>query len=156
MTPKPWTSRSEIGWSICCTNCCTEGAQEHPKTPQNAYTPPILHNNIRKTESFRNRQVTSSTLVVGSILSSAYRRSSLDPEFVVTWICDVGCSDRWLPEPNPTPGAVSAFQYAHPYGPWHSSPSGDWRLPRTPPRQRYDVPSPAPVAWADQRCCERL
>src|ERR1700730_3114539 len=61
------TSRPEIGWSICCTNCCTEGAQEHPKTPKNACVPPTLHNNIRKTESFRNRQVSGSSPLVGSI-----------------------------------------------------------------------------------------
>jgi hypothetical protein len=64
--PKPQTSRPEIGCSICCTNCCTEGAQEHPKTPKNACMPPTLHNNIRKTESFRNRQVSGSTPLVGS------------------------------------------------------------------------------------------
>jgi hypothetical protein len=69
--PKPQTSRPEIGCSICCTNCCTEGTQEHPKTPQNACTPPTLHDNIRMVGSFRNRQVTSSTLVVGSIFFPA-------------------------------------------------------------------------------------
>src|SRR5882762_2794864 len=41
---------------------------ERTKTPQNALLQPLSHNNIRKTGSIRNRQVTSSTLVVGSIL----------------------------------------------------------------------------------------
>jgi hypothetical protein len=43
---------------------------ECSKTPQNALLQPLSHNNIRKTGSIRNRQVTSSTLVVGSIFSN--------------------------------------------------------------------------------------
>jgi hypothetical protein len=46
---------------------------ECSKTPQNALLSPLSHNNIRKTGSIRNRQVTSSTLVVGSIFSRVYR-----------------------------------------------------------------------------------
>jgi hypothetical protein len=42
---------------------------ECSKTPQNTLLKPLSHNNIRKTGSIRNRQVTSLTLVVGSILS---------------------------------------------------------------------------------------
>jgi hypothetical protein len=42
---------------------------ECSKTPQNTLLQPLSHNNIRKTGSIRNRQVTSSILVVGSILS---------------------------------------------------------------------------------------
>ena len=40
---------------------------EHPETPETSIQRLPSHNNIRKTERFRNRQVTSSSLVVGSI-----------------------------------------------------------------------------------------
>jgi hypothetical protein len=43
---------------------------ERPKTHQNHFEAPILHNNVRKTESFRNRQVSGSSPLVGSILTS--------------------------------------------------------------------------------------
>jgi len=39
---------------------------EPPEMHQNGCSPPILHNNIRKVGSFRNRQVASSTLALGS------------------------------------------------------------------------------------------
>jgi hypothetical protein len=42
---------------------------EPPKTHQNRSEQPTLHNNIRKVGSFRNRQVISSSLIVGSIFS---------------------------------------------------------------------------------------
>ena len=42
---------------------------ERPETPQNDCQLSIIHNNIRRTESFRNRQVASSTLAVGSIFN---------------------------------------------------------------------------------------
>src|SRR5437667_6544392 len=67
------TSRPEIGWSNCCTNCCTLGAQQPPKTPKNALKPPKFHNNIRKTGSFRNREVISSSPIVGSSTFTWYR-----------------------------------------------------------------------------------
>jgi hypothetical protein len=38
---------------------------EHPKTARISTSKPISHNNIRKTERFRNRQLTSSSLVAG-------------------------------------------------------------------------------------------
>lgn len=54
---------------FCCTNCCTKPPLQRPRTLSNALVPHISHNNIRKAGPFRNRQVTSSTLVVGSIVS---------------------------------------------------------------------------------------
>ncbi len=42
---------------------------EPSETHQNDFEAPILHNNIRKVGSFRNRQVASSTLALGSISS---------------------------------------------------------------------------------------
>jgi hypothetical protein len=39
---------------------------ERPETHQDHFKSPILHNNIRKVGSFRNRQVASSTLALGS------------------------------------------------------------------------------------------
>ena len=42
-------------------------------------------------QPIRNRQVISSSLIVGSILSITYNHSSLHPEFVVMWIV------RWIP-----------------------------------------------------------
>jgi hypothetical protein len=43
---------------------------ECSKTPQNALLQTLSHNNIRKTGSIRNRQVSGSSPLVGSILSS--------------------------------------------------------------------------------------
>ena len=42
---------------------------ECSKTPQNALLQPLSHNNIRKTESIRNRQVSGSSPLVGSIIT---------------------------------------------------------------------------------------
>ena len=39
---------------------------EHPETHKNHFEAPILHNNIRKVGSFRNRQVSGSSPLVGS------------------------------------------------------------------------------------------
>ena len=68
----------------------------------------IFHNNIRKVGSFRNRQVTSSTLVVGSSFPTLTPALTV-PRFTVTWIGP----DRWLREsirgPRlPNPAAVPA------------------------------------------------
>ncbi len=43
---------------------------ERPKTHQNHSEPLMFHNNIRKVGSFRNRQVSGSSPLVGSILFS--------------------------------------------------------------------------------------
>jgi hypothetical protein len=63
-----------------------KGSPECSKTPQNALLQPLSHNNIRKTGSIRNRQVTSSTLVVGSIFPSTCVLPSLYGQSIVTWI----------------------------------------------------------------------
>jgi len=42
---------------------------KHSETHQNHFKSPILHNNIRKVGSFRNRQVIGSIPILGSILS---------------------------------------------------------------------------------------
>jgi hypothetical protein len=49
---------------------------QRPVTHRNGVEAPILHNNIRKVGSFRNRQVSGSTPLVGSILSKAQPPSS--------------------------------------------------------------------------------
>ena len=59
--------RSLMNARSCCTNCCTIASQNTPKRTRTTLNHIIFHNNIRKVGSFRNRQVTSSTLVVGSI-----------------------------------------------------------------------------------------
>ena len=41
------------------------------KIPQNALLQPLSHNNIRKTGSIRNRQVISSSLIVGSTIHAS-------------------------------------------------------------------------------------
>jgi|SRR5579864_424122 len=41
---------------------------ERPETHQNHFQSAILHNNIRKVGSFRNRQVIGSSPIVGSII----------------------------------------------------------------------------------------
>ena len=58
---------------------------ERPETHQYRSQRPIFHNNIRKVGSFRNRQVSGSSPLVGSILSITYRTFSLHPQLVVTW-----------------------------------------------------------------------
>jgi len=70
---RPLTER--IHTSKCCTNCCTNPPPERPKTTRNAPEPPIFHNNIHKAESFRNRQVIGSSLIVASRFPIVYRQS---------------------------------------------------------------------------------
>jgi hypothetical protein len=56
----------------CCTNCCTIASQNPLNCTKTAAQRLIFHNNIRKVGSFRNRQVSGSSPLVGSILSSPY------------------------------------------------------------------------------------
>jgi hypothetical protein len=46
---------------------------ERPETHKNHFEAPLLHNDIRKVGSFRNRQVSGSSPLVGSILSNTYK-----------------------------------------------------------------------------------
>src|SRR6266853_5224008 len=71
---------------------------ECSKTPQNALLSSPSHNNMRKTGSVRNRQVSGSSPLVGSILSI------LTSHFTAPSIhCDVSCAGRWLHGSNPVP-----------------------------------------------------
>jgi hypothetical protein len=45
---------------------------ERPETHKNHFEAPILHNNIRKVGSFRNRQVSGSSPLAGSILNLSF------------------------------------------------------------------------------------
>jgi len=44
-----------------------------PKTHQNDLKAPTIHNNIRKTGSFRNQQVIGSTRIVGSAITADFQ-----------------------------------------------------------------------------------
>src|SRR5579863_1446240 len=52
---------------------------ECSKTPQNTLLQSIPHNNIRKTGSIRNRQVSGSSPLVGSSLSTALAAPLTEP-----------------------------------------------------------------------------
>jgi hypothetical protein len=56
---------------------------ERPETLQNHSEPPISHNNIRKVGSFRNRQVSGSSPLVGSSLLKSVEISS--PLLRICW-----------------------------------------------------------------------
>jgi hypothetical protein len=52
-----------------CTTCCTFFLPKRFSIPHNVLMQPKSFSNLRGAELFRNRQVISSTLIVGSILS---------------------------------------------------------------------------------------
>jgi hypothetical protein len=53
-----------------CTNRCTIASQNTPKRARTTLNNIIFHNDIRKIESFRNRQVSGSSPLVGSSFSA--------------------------------------------------------------------------------------
>ena len=65
----------------CCTNCCTIASQNPLDCTKTAAQRLIFHNNIRKVGSFRNRQVTSSTLVVGSNITPILHSARFSPSY---------------------------------------------------------------------------
>ena len=68
-------------------------------------------------QPIRNRQVTSSTLVVGSSLSNDLLLLLTAPSIHCDVDCDVDCADRWPRESIRARDADTASRYAHPCGP---------------------------------------